>query len=167
MGDQQNKESYNNLRQATFHETNKIENELEKPQKQYNQMDIMERFTRHQQELQRQYNQISEENNQKLAQNSEPAVLNLCSSLASKKIMVKISSFAAQVTGILTREQKQQFNTYVSLIFNWLELNNHAIKEFMSESIAQVILFLVACKIDIKQKDFIKHLKPDIKNRRN
>merc|ERR1711976_688374 len=130
MGDQQNKESYNNLRQATFHETNKIENELEKPQKEDIIKDQMERFAKHQQELQRQYNQISEENSYKLAQNSEPAVLNLCSSLASKKIMVKISSFAAQVTGILTREQKQQFNTYVSSIFNWRELNNHAIKEF-------------------------------------
>jgi len=46
-------------------------------------------------------------------------------------------------------------------------LNNHAIKEFMSESIAQVILYLVACNIGINKKDFINNLKPDVKTNRN
>jgi len=81
--------------------------------------------------------------------------------------MIKISSFATQVRGILTIEQKNRFNQLITLFFNWLELNDELIKNYMSESIAQVILYLVACTIGIGKTDFIKHLRPDVKNNRN
>merc|ERR1711976_849036 len=111
--------------------------------------------------------QISAMNSYNLTHNKKPTVLNLTSNLASKKIMTKISSFSAQVTNILTKEQKRYFNKFVDLFFDWLELNNDCIKEFMSESIAQVILYLVACNIGINKKDFINNLKPNVKTNRN
>jgi len=37
----------------------------------------------------------------------------------------------------------------------------------MSESIAQVILYLVGCNIGISKTDFINNLKPDVKTNRN
>jgi len=81
--------------------------------------------------------------------------------------MIKISSFAAQVQNILSTEQKHKFNQYISLFIEWLELNEESIKNFMSESIAQVILYLVACNLGISKTDFINNLKPDVKNNRN
>jgi len=81
--------------------------------------------------------------------------------------MIKISSFAAQVQNILSKEQKHMFNQYISLFVGWLEQNEESIKHFMSESIAQVILYLVACTIGISKADFIHNLKPDVKTNRN
>merc|ERR1712226_809238 len=100
-------------------------------------------------------------------QQKKPVVLNLTSNLASKKIMIKISTFAAQVQNILSKEQKHKFNQYIGSFIDWLELNEESIKNFMSESIAQVILYLVACNIGISKTDFINNLKPDVKTNRN
>merc|ERR1712178_288435 len=147
--------------------TTKIDNELEKQQRKELIMDQLESLAKQKEALQRKYNQISEMNSYNLTQNKKPTVLNLTSNLASKKIMTKISSFSAQVTNILTKEQKRYFNKFVDLFFDWLELNNDCIKEFMSESIAQVILYLVACNIGINKKDFINNLKPNVKTNRN
>jgi len=165
--DTENKENCNNSTLNTTENTNKINNELEKEGRKKLIMDQLESLAKQKEELQRKYNMVSEISSNNSAQNKKPTVLNLVSNLASKKIMIKISSFSAQVTNILTKEQKAKFNQFVDLFFDWLQLNNHAIKEFMSESIAQVILYLVACNIGINKKDFINNLKPDVKTNRN
>lgn len=93
--------------------------------------------------------------------------LNLESNLASKKIMLKISSFSSQMKDKFTSEQKKEFNKYIKRFLNWLELNEDSIKGHMSDSLAQVILYLVSSKIGISKKDFIANLKPNVKTNRN
>jgi len=146
-------QKYNNWKQITVQNQNAIENELEQQQRK--------------ELIMSQLDKLEKEQEAQLQLSKKPAVLNLSSNLASRKIMIKISSFASQVRSILSTEQRNKFNQYVSLFFDWLELNNESIKNYMSESIAQVILYLVACNIGISRTDFIKHLRPDIKNNRN
>jgi len=162
-----NEEKYNSWKQITLNNKDNINSELEKQQRKDLIMNQLESLKREKEALNRQHNEISESNNNNLEKTKKPIVLNLSSNLASKKIMMKISSFAFQVSNILTRDQKKNFNRYVSLFFDWLEINDESIKNFMSESIAQVILYLVACSIGISKTDFINNLKPNVKTNRN
>merc|ERR1712226_274624 len=144
-------EKYNNWKQITMENKDKIVNDLDKKQRKELIMSQLDSLKKEKEEQQQ----------------KKPVVLNLTSNLASKKIMIKISSFAAQVQNILSTEQKHKFNQYISLFIEWLELNEESIKNFMSESIAQVILYLVACNLGISKTDFINNLKPDVKTNRN
>merc|ERR1712226_406384 len=144
-------EKYNNWKQITMENKDKIVNDLDKKQRKELIMSQLDSLKKEKEEQQQ----------------KKPVVLNLTSNLASKKIMIKISTFAAQVQNILSKEQKHKFNQYISSFIDWLELNEESIKNFMSESIAQVILYLVSCYIGISKTDFIKHLKPDVKTNRN
>jgi len=105
--DRENKENCNNFTQATTENTNKINNELEKEQRKQLIMGQLESLAKQKEELQRKYSLVSDTSSYNLAPTKKPVVLNLVSSLASKKIMTKISSFSAQVANILTKEQKR------------------------------------------------------------
>jgi len=104
--DQVNLENYNNWKQITIENSKKIDNELEKQQRKNLIMDQLESLKREKEAFNKQYNEISENNSFNLEKTKKPVVLNLSSNLASKKIMTKISSFASQVSNILTRDQK-------------------------------------------------------------
>jgi len=158
-----NQEKYNSWKQITLVKKDKIDNELEKQQRKDLIMNQLENLKREKEAQQKLHGEISENKNH----NKKPVVLNLSSNLASKKIMMKISSFVSQTSNIWTKEQKKLLNKYISLFFDWLEVNDESIKNFMSESIAQVILYLVSCNIGISKTDFINNLKPDVKTNRN
>merc|ERR1712194_65803 len=99
-------ENYNNWKQITIENSKKVDNELEKQQRKNLIMDQLESLKREKEALNKQYNEIYENSSNNLEKTNKPAVLNLSSNLASKKIMIKISSFASQLSNKLTRDQK-------------------------------------------------------------
>ena len=55
----------------------------------------------------------------------------------------------------------------MNIFCGWLELNEEKVKGHVSESVAQVMLFLVSSRIGVSKKDFITNLKPNVKAKRN
>jgi len=83
------------------------------------------------------------------------------------RILYKISSFETQMMGIWTKAQKNEFRKHISVMCEWLQLNEGQLKGHVSESIAQVMLFLVCGKLGMKKDDFLRNLKPNVKAKRN
>lgn len=156
-----NEEKYNNWKQICIENQEK---EIEK-KREIRRNEIMDQLNMlsKQKEMEKNKEKVQEE--QSLAQ--KPINLNLESNLASKKITYKINVFAYQMQNKLNIDQKKAFNNYIAYFLAWLEKNEELIKGFMSDSIAQVILYLVCGTIGVSKIDFISNLKPNVKSNRN
>ena len=103
----------------------------------------------------------------KISTQSVRITLNLGSKLMAGRILCKISSFETQMMNVWTKGQRHEFRKLISKICQWLELHEDQLKGHVSESVAQVMLFLVCGKLGISKKDFVQNLKPNVKAKRN
>jgi len=93
--------------------------------------------------------------------------LKLNSNLVSKKILTRIMNFRLQMQDKFTQEQYETFEKHISILMEWLEQSSDIVEVYVSDSIAQCILFLVSTKIGVKKSVFITNMRPNIKNIRN
>lgn len=73
--------------------------------------------------------------------------------------------FEAQVQSLWTKDQKNQFKKWIGWICGWLEVNEAQIKGYISDSVAQVMLLLVCMKIRVGKREFLRNLKPQVKEK--